>query len=128
MYDHLRPGGRLIVTVPVDRRYRVERRERAEYGFGQPDETGQVFFQHVYDEDALEAHLLSALPIRPARIGWFGELTPGRFAAYERRWQHDGLNCTVDDPREFSDHYREFDSWQAMPGFGVCGLMWEKPA
>jgi hypothetical protein len=60
-------------------------------------------------------------------IRWFGEKTPGRFHAYIARWLQEGIAATVDGPREIADHYQVFDSWDAMPGVGVAGLLFQKP-
>ena len=59
-------------------------------------------------------------------VRWFGETEPGSFVNHQERWMRQGHNCTVDDPQEITDHYRDFPSWEEMPGKGVCGLMFEK--
>jgi len=38
-----------------------------------------------------------------------------------------GLRRSVEDPREIADNFREFPSWEAMPGAGVCGIRVVKP-
>ncbi|MPZ13236.1 MAG: hypothetical protein GEU73_02210 [Chloroflexi bacterium] len=125
MYDRLRKGGRLILTVPVDRRFREEFRSEDVYGT-QAAAGDLFFFQRVYDEEALYSRLLSPLGARPSVLRWFGETCPGIWNEYERRAMRDGLECIVDDPREMADHYREYDSWTQMPGVGICGLMIER--
>lgn len=128
MYDALRPGGRLIVTVPVDRTYREDFRSRAQYQIDVPKGEEGFFFQRVYDEDALERRLLSPLEAAPDVVRWYGEHEPGRFAAYEQRWLEEGIDCSVHDPWEIATGYREFQSWSEMPGFGVCGIAITKTA
>jgi len=127
MYDSLNSGGRLILTVPVDRKFWNEYRDRTYYGT-QPEQNVQsrFFFQRFYDRAAISERLLEPLGITPSSVRWFGESTPGRFSQYIGRWIHEGYNCTVEDPREIADHYREYSSWEEMPGMGVCGLMVEK--
>ncbi len=127
LYGCLKPGGRLILTVPVDRQYRVEYRDRSDYGIQIQTDAGKYFFQRVYDRNAIWERLLSPIGREPSRIGWFGECVPGHYAEYEQRWLRDGLDCTVDDPREIVDHYQEFRSWEEMPGLGICGLVIDKP-
>lgn len=126
MYDSLREGGRLILTVPVARSFAEEFRDRDRYGLGQPREDGLYFFQRTYDMEAVRNRLIAPTGERPAVVRWFGEKSPGRYAAYVRRWTREGHACTVEDPREIADHYREFPSWEEMPGMGVCGIVIEK--
>ncbi len=127
MYEALKAGGRLILTVPVNRRFEVEYRSDDAYGTQAGSTTqGQYFFQRVYDRRAIWERLLSPLGKEPTIVRWFGETTPGHFADYTRRWMREGHACTVDDPREIADHYREYPTWEAMPGMGICGLMIEK--
>lgn len=127
MYGALADGGRLILTVPVDRAFREEFRDRPQYGT-QPPAAGRYFFQRVYDRAAIWDRLVEAVGREPDRVAWFGERAAGRFAAYQQRWLERGLAATVDDPKEIAEHYTTFPSWETMPGQGVCGLMFEKPA
>jgi hypothetical protein len=126
MYDSLREGGRLVLTFPVDRRAWDEYRHSNEYGTQTPDSMGKYFFQRYYDKRAIEERVVSAIGTEPSIVRWFGEKSPGRFAAYERRWAREGIKCAVDDPREIVDNYQEFSTWEEMPGMGVCGMMIEK--
>lgn len=128
MYAALRPGGRLIVTVPVDRRFWHEYREQNYYGIHEePTPSGEYFFQRLYDEANLRARLVEPLGREPTRFGWFGERVPGTFHAYERRWIELGPDETIDDPRRIADDYDKYESWADMPGFGVCGMVIDKP-
>jgi SAM-dependent methyltransferase len=126
MYDALAPGGRLLVTVPVDRRAWAEFRDSDIYGLGLPREPEGYFFQRWYDEASVRGRLID--PIGPDRVSveWFGERVPGRFAAYEREWIRRGHARTVDDPLEIARGYRSFAGWAEMPGQGVCGIAIEK--
>ncbi len=129
MYQALKPGGRLILTVPVDRRAWDEYRDRDYYGLATaPSSSGRYFFQRFYDKAAICERLLAGIEDEVVAVGWFGETSPGRHAAYVERWLREGYECTVDDPREFVDHYQEFAAWDDMPGVGVCGLVVEKKA
>jgi hypothetical protein len=128
LYAALRPGGRLIVTVPVDRRFWLEYRDQDYYGLhGGPPKSGKYFFQRLYDEENIRARLIEPLGHEPAKIAWFGERVGGRFYAYEQVWMANGPEHTIDDPRRIADEYDRFESWRSMPGFGVCGLVMDKP-
>jgi SAM-dependent methyltransferase len=128
MYGALAPGGRLIVTVPVDRRPWDEFRDADPYGLGSSRGPQGYFFQRWYDEAAIHTRLID--PIEPPSVAleWFGERVPGRFADYEREWQRFGHRRTVDDPHEIGAWYRPFARWAEMPGQGVCGIAIGKPS
>ena len=124
MYEALKPGGRLIVTVPVDRTFYEEFRDRDVYSLDTPAQADKSFlFQRVYDEQALYSRLLRPIGRRPSIMRWFGETAGGRYRQYEQRWIAEGMPWAVDDPREIGQHYREYSSWKEMPGMGVCGMM-----
>lgn len=127
-YGALRPGGRLLLTLPVDRTAWDEHRDEDPYGTQSPDPaTGRYFFQRFYTPATLQSRLHSRLGVSPTHVRWFGEREPGIYRAYEQRWIREGFECTVDDPREIVDHWREYDSWEPMPGLGVVGLAYDKP-
>jgi SAM-dependent methyltransferase len=128
MYQALAPGGTLAVTVPVDREAHDEYRDEDVYAVGVPVSDRGAFFQRWYDEKSIFTRLLDPLDVPTARLEWFGELTVGRFAEYEKDWLSRGRTRTVDDPREIADWYSSFESWGAMPGKGVCGIVLRKPS
>jgi len=123
----LAPGGRLVITVPVDRAHRIERRREDTYSLGvEADAGGDRFFQRVYDRESIRRRLIDAVGRKPSAIRWFGEKVPGTYAAYEEAWRRNGLRETALDAWRIARDYREFPSWERMPGMGVCGLMFEK--
>lgn len=127
MYDSLAVGGRLILTVPVDRTFWNEYRDQDYYGT-QPinNDNNKYFFQRFYDKHAIMERLVSQVGKQPTKIRWFGEVSAGLFSDYvQQSIQHDYL-VTVEDPKEIVDNYQEYESWEEMPGIGVCGLMFEK--
>lgn len=127
MYNALCPGGRLIMTVPVDRMLWSEYRNHNAYGTQSTRDSDRYFFQRYYDLEAINERIVSTIGRSPSVVSWFGEKVAGHFAAYEQRWIKEGYNCIVDDPREIADHYQEYSSWDVMPGKGVCGMVFEKP-
>lgn len=128
MYSALRPGGRLIITVPVDRRFWLEYRDQDYYGLQEgPTAPGQHFFQRFYDEAHIRSRLVEPLGGDRTTLGWFGERVEGTFHAYIRRWIEGGLDETIEDPRRIADGYDTYESWADMPGIGVCGIVIHKP-
>jgi hypothetical protein len=126
LYNALKPSGRLILSIPVDRRFWLEYRQEDPYGTQGCARSGQFFFARHYDRAAVFQRLLDPLGVEASVIRWFGETTPGRFASHDNLWQTQGFRCTADDAREIVDNYEEFADWSLMPGQGVCGLMIEK--
>jgi SAM-dependent methyltransferase len=129
LYEALAPGGRLLVTVPVDRRAWDEHREVDTYRLGLPRGPQGYFFQHWYDEEAIRDRLLGDIVAAGGQIRteWFGERQAGRFAAYEQEWIRRGDALTVDDPLEITRGYRTFERWADMPGQGICGIAVARP-
>jgi len=126
LWDMLEPRARLVVTVPVDREHHDEYRRQAYYGTADGG-GGEVFFQRIYDREALDERLIGSRRDHLVGLEWYGEREPGRFAAYERQWMSRGHRVTVDDPIEIVEHWRPYASWAEMPGAGVCALALERP-
>lgn len=129
LYGALAPGGRLLLTVPADRRAWDEYRQSDTYRLGLPRRPEGYFFQRWYDEAAVRDRLLGPIadPAATIHLEWFGERQAGRFAAYEQAWMRDGHARTVTDPLEIARGYRTYASWADMPGQGVCGIAITKP-
>lgn len=128
MFNALRPGGILVLTVPVDREFRIENRGADVYRLGRAAaEDGSYFFQRWYDAPAIESRIIAALGVRPTVVEWFGERRPGTFHAYEQDWLRRGHGATVADPFFIATEFRRYDRWEDMPGMGICGLVFEAP-
>ncbi len=75
----------------------------------------------------MKERIIDAVGVEPVKIVWYGEKEKGRFHAYIARWRALGREAVLDDPAEYAMHYQEYDSWESMPGAGVCGLVFIKP-
>lgn len=126
MYNALKKGGCLVLTFPVDRQFWEEYRYGQDPYGTQAKQDNKYFFQRFYDIDSIQRRLLNPIGASVFKMRWFGEKEKGHYAEYEQKWLRDGIQCTVNDPREIADHYQEFDAWEQMPGIGVCGLMIQK--
>lgn len=128
MYDALRPGGRLILTVPIGRQARDIYHDIPQYSTQVANADGRFFFERVYDYAALQERIIAPLRCEPSIVRWFGETTVGRFREYWEGFARVGFSHLVEDATAMGDWCREYTSWVEMPGEGVCGLMFEKPA
>jgi len=131
MFAALRYGGWLVLTVPTDTSAWREYREDDPYGT-QPQEVDskgavRYFFQRFYDARAIRDRIIDNVGVEPVKIVWYGEKEKGRFHDYIARWLALGREAVLDDPAEFATHYQIYDSWESMPGAGVCGLVFVKP-
>jgi SAM-dependent methyltransferase len=123
MFEALEPGGSLVITVPVDRISRIDYRPNDVYGLGLEAETdGGYFFQRYYDQRSIRDRLIKSVDMEPVAIEWFGETQAGVFETYEQTWRASGFAATVQDPAFIARNFKSFDSWEEMPGVGVCGL------
>lgn len=126
MYRALRPGGRLIITTVVDRRYWEEYRSSDSYGTQKLAERGKYFFQRWYDENAIQRRLCAALGQPPREMKWFGEVRPGVYDSVIARWLSGDWTAPMDSPRIVADCYREYASFRDMPGKGVACFFFTK--
>jgi len=127
MWRLLKPGGLLVLTVPVARRFTIQRSGTDAYGLGlAPDEEGLYFFQRLYDLSALHERIVDTVEVRPMHMRWFGERTEGTYRRYFDAWSQGRDLLPITDPIRMLLQYRAFASWADMPGLGVCGLVLRK--
>jgi len=80
----IRPGGRVVITLPYAHEAREEHRAAAAYvDHGETDERGQAFFQRWYDAAAVE-RLVGAVPALRLEELSVARLQPNLNAAYTR--------------------------------------------
>lgn len=127
MWRVVRPGGRLILTVPTDLQTWDEYRSDDPYGTQQKSELrSDFFFQRFYDESSIRERIISSLGCEPDKIEWFGEKKAGHFHAYIDRWKRLGLTEAIHDPLDIAENYQSYASFSDMPGAGVCGMLFIK--
>lgn len=128
MWDTVAPGGTLLVTVPVDREFRLEHSTFPQYPTQPREPDGMFFFQRFYDARALQERLVAPLGLAPTVIRWFGERSAGGWNRYRSRCDAWGLIPHVTDPVWMMRQFREYPSWSVMPGLGIAGLVFAKPS
>lgn len=127
LYARVRPGGRLLLTVPVDRQYRLEYRSAAQYEVATDEKDGMFFFSRIYDATTIRSRLLDSCPGAAVELQWYGEREAGLWRAYEARWLREGARVTIDDARMMARDYRLYPNFDSMPGEGACGIAITKP-
>ena len=128
LWDLLKTGGRLIITVPCAQSYFEEWKEIDVYAQGNPEKDGDYFFQRFYDLPTLRKRVIEVLGTEPVLMSVFGEKEKGIYADYEKKWISLGLRETVKDPFHIVSDYRNFKNFEDLEGIGVCGLIFEKGA
>lgn len=127
MWSLLRPGGRLLLTVPCAARAAAEYTDRDKYGLLGMDERGFVFWQRYYDSNLLAERLFREIGA-PTHVEIYGERTPGAYARnveqkMRQGWQYPGWR----EPYLMAREFRYFGSIADLPGMGVIGLEFTKP-
>lgn len=88
MWRVLRPGGRLVVSVPFGSMFVSQ--QRRDFSYFKTERTNSVvFFQRIYDEAALSARVLSSIATPPDRVSYIHRRRPGVLYRYLRL----GLNA-----------------------------------
>lgn len=122
----LRPGGRLVLSVPCAAEHYEEYVDFNEYRLLEADERGFVFAQRFYDEPLL-AERVFGVTGRPVSARVFGEREPGAFAR-NREWKlSDPLYPSYREPFMVGREYRFFDRVADLPGIGVIAMEFVKP-
>jgi len=119
----VRQGGRLIVTVPVDRSYVEEYRDEDTYGLQDKHDKASYLFERRYDLNALVERLVATVGAKTVHVKWAGEIRAGSWDRYINAWRRWGLVMRSMDRYIYSNHWKRFDSWNEMPGAGVCGIV-----
>jgi SAM-dependent methyltransferase len=120
----LRPGGRLILTLPVAREAFDEYLDLNDYGLLPTDADGWSFGQRVHDAASLDA-TLRATTGAPSAVEVFGERVAGAFVADRARKASGGV-ALWKEPLRVARDYARFASIDALPGWGVVGLEFQK--
>lgn len=121
----LKPGGRLLVTVPVANQASVQWINENEYGLLQPDERGFVFWERIYDQELLQQRLLR-IAGTPNRKAIYGERRPGAFFDNAMRKRSDPWYPFWLEPVWMAKEFAPFPSIESLPGEGVIALEFVK--
>jgi SAM-dependent methyltransferase len=129
MWEVLKPGGRLLLSVPCAAKASEEYVDFNEYGLLAPDEAGFVFGQRFYDEQTLRERIFSVAG-EPVCCAIYGEKDAGSlFENRERKCSEPfaaGSYPFWREPYLMGQECRYFDSISALPGWGVIAMQFVK--
>jgi SAM-dependent methyltransferase len=125
MWALLKPGGRLILTVPCAARTSEQYIDRDEYGVLGAGEDGLVFWQRFYDENLLKERIFSVTG-RPRYSQIFGERIAGQFLKMAARKRTDRYYPFWREPYMVGQDYTYFNSLDELPGEGVIAMEFVK--
>jgi SAM-dependent methyltransferase len=125
MWEVLKPGGTLLLSVPCAAKASEEYVDFNEYGLLAPDETGFVLGQRFYDEESLQERIF-CITGEPVRYAVYGEKEPGfLFRNREKKCS----DCTYPfwrEPYMMGQECRYFNSVSHLPGWGVIAMQFAK--
>lgn len=122
MWSLLRPGGRLVLSVPCAAEAFEEYVDLDEYGLQEPTAGGFYFGQRFYDTQLLADHIFS-ITGRPHRYEVFGEKIPGSFVANREAKLSAGPRYRYwEEPCLMAREWASFPSVADLPGWGVIAM------
>ena len=123
MWRMLRPGGRLLLSMPCAASAEQQFINSHNYSFVAPEEDGTTFHQYVYDSRSLQR--LFAVTGAPVRQEIYGERNAGfHLRLYERKWTDVSYHFWKEP--WFMTAFSRFDSIEQLPGEGVVLLEFVK--
>lgn len=125
MWKLLRPGGRLVVTVPCAAITSEQYIDRDEYGVLGVGADGHVFWQRFYDAALLHERIYSVTG-KPSRTRIFGERSAGLFLKNATQKRTNRFYPFWREPWMVAQEYRTFTSLDELPGEGVIAMEFVK--
>jgi SAM-dependent methyltransferase len=117
----LKPGARLLLTLPCAADGYDQYRDFDEYGLGTPDADGRYFFQRFYDLVSLRERVFVALG-EPRQMVVYGEREPGFFGRNAEAKMRGLPYPFWREGYMMGRHFQTFPSIDALPGEGVVAL------
>jgi len=128
MWLLLKPGGRLLLTLPCRSAPLEQYISHNQYGVLQPGDDGYTFWQRYYDRERLDACVFSVTGA-PASVSVYGERAPGLFFRNATMKRLLGARYPFwREPYMVATEYRAFASTDDLVGEGVIALEFVKPA
>lgn len=121
MWDLLKPGGRLILSVPCAAEAIEQYRDSNDYGLLDTDKEGFVFFQRLYDDNLLQKRIFS-ITGKPVRYVIYGEKKAGSFSKNMESKLVDPDYPFWREPYMMGRDFAYFAAIADLPGEGVIAM------
>lgn len=125
MWNLLKPGGRLLLTLPCAAQASEQYANRDSYGLLAPDEEGYFFFQRLYDQRLLEERIFR-ITGEPIRHLIYGEKYRDTLRKNLDQKRGDPRYPYWREPYMMGQNFRYFNELAELPGEGVIALEFEK--
>jgi SAM-dependent methyltransferase len=126
MWALVRPGGKLLLSVPCCANGYEEYLDFDEYGLLQADDSGFIFGQRFYDQEMIESDIYGIVG-EAKKFSIFGEKVDGTFVNDRNRKLTDPHYPFWLEASTISSEYAYFQSIQSLPGLGVIACEFIKP-
>jgi SAM-dependent methyltransferase len=125
MWGLLKPGGRLVLSVPCAAVAEEQYIDVDHFGLQRPDKEGFFFLQYVYDDALLQERFYSTVG-PPTRRGIYGEKEPGTLRrGLIKKWSG-GKYPRWREPYTMARDFRNYETLADLPGEGVIVMEFEK--
>lgn len=125
MWGLLRPGGKLVLSVPCAAAAEQQYIDVDQFGLQRPDEEGFFFLQYVYDDALLQERVYSVAGL-PTRHGIYGEREPGTLRrGLIKKWSG-GKYPKWREPYTMAQDFQRYERLADLPGEGVIVMEFEK--
>lgn len=127
LWRMLRPGGKLVLTVPCAREACEEYTNIDEYGLLKPDREGYVYWQRYYSEESLRQRVWSVTG-PPTTMRIFGERWHGAYDRNVEAKRTDAHYRYWEEPILMGSDFRNFERLEELIGMGVVAMEFTKKA
>ncbi|MFI4955113.1 MAG: class I SAM-dependent methyltransferase [Gammaproteobacteria bacterium] len=126
MWDLLKPGGQLVISVPCAAKASEEYINLNEYELINTDENGFVFWQRYYDENLIEQRIFSVTG-KPNSFQIYGEKQANSYNQDVERKRTDPFYPYWREPYMMGMEYELTNQISELPGMGVIAMEFVKP-
>jgi SAM-dependent methyltransferase len=125
MWRLLKPGGRLLLSVPCAAVAEEQYIDVDQFGLQKPCENEFFFLQYVYDQPLLQQRFYNAIG-PPIRHAIYGEKEPGSLRrSLIKKWTGEKY-ARWREPYTMAQEFQRYDTVEDLPGEGVIVMEFEK--
>lgn len=126
MWDLLKPGGVLMISVPCAANASEEYTNLNDYELIDTDENGFVFWQRYYDEELIRQRIYSITGM-PRRFRIYGERKAGSYQRNVAQKRTDPFYPYWREPFMMGLQYEFKEQLAELPGMGIIAMEFVKP-